>query len=338
MKSHINIKMAAEIKNKPEVSSLYILKAIFALVVVAIHTPPLEHVINSSLMSPIAVAAVPVFFAITGYFLYTDRREDLVPRTKKMLFKSIKIWIITNIVYFLYHTAMGKILYSSWSDVGSFFILGMTNEGILWYLYALVNTLIIIYLLFNIKAYKAIYFLPLLGFITLFLGKYSFLLGSEETILLDFNFLGCGLPYVALGFCIHRYESVLLKYSWLDLTAVILIFNWIEMALLGSLADQYWGRFFFTMPLTGAFLCLAISRKEYGAESIFATIGKKYSGNIYYFHFLIIYIFRVVIDKVLPFTSDFYQNVGFILVFFASLIVAQGIVWIQDRFQWDILR
>lgn len=331
--------MSEQVKSKVEVDSLYVIKAIFALVVVAIHTPPLERTINSSLMSVIAMAAVPIFFAITGYFLYsTDQQTNLAVKTKKMLIKVLRIWLVTNVFYFIYHTALGKILYRSWSDLGSFFAFGMINEGVLWYLHALVYTLVILYLLFKIKAYRVIDFLPLLGFVTLLLGRYSFLLGAEGTILLDFNVLSCGLPYVTLGFYIHKHERVIVKYNWEVIFVVILCFSWLEMSILGDISENFWGRYFFTMPLTAAFLSLAVSHKEFGRGSFFSVIGKKYSGNIYYFHFCIIYILRVLVDKIFPFTSKYYEDIGFILVFCFSLLLAHGIVWVQDRLNWSILR
>lgn len=301
------------------------------------HTPPLEHIIDNSLMSSLAIAAVPVFFAITGYFLHSDDETQLISKSRSMLYKVFKTWLATNLIYFLYKSLLGHQPFPSWSSVGDFFILGMNNEGVLWYLLALLYTLIILHIIFLLRVHRLVYYLPILLFPTILLGRYSFVLGSEYSILSDFNFLMNGLPYVSLGFFIRKYQHQFLHWNWEVFTLLFLILNAIEVAALADLAQNYFGRYLFTMPLVVSIFCLFLKNPNFGRGSSSELIGRKYAGNIYYFHWLVIYALRFFFDRLGVFDA-YYQHIGFIYVFLITLLLAYLIVKIQDKLGWHILR
>ena len=77
------------------ISSLYILKALLAFVVVTLHCPlgvvPWLHIPGLE---------VNLFFAITGYFLYSEDREKVFKRIGKSIKKVIPIILVLQLVYY----------------------------------------------------------------------------------------------------------------------------------------------------------------------------------------------------------------------------------------------
>ena len=72
-----------------------VFKVVLALLVVYIHFPPSYY----EWIKPIASCAVPVFFIISGYYLFRDDNPDRVKKTVKRIFKLTFIW---GVIYLLY--------------------------------------------------------------------------------------------------------------------------------------------------------------------------------------------------------------------------------------------
>lgn len=186
-----------------------------------------------------------------------------------MLKKVSKTCLITNLIYFTYHSLMGKQIYQSQDDVLEFLTFGLSNSGPLWYLLALLYTLAILSLIFHYGYARFIQYLPLLLFPTILLGRYAFVLGARGTILIDFNVLMTGLPYVSLGYCIHQYKHRLSTWNWELLCLLFLSLNIIETAALEAYTSAYSGRYFFTMPLSMSIFCLFLCNQSWGANTLY---------------------------------------------------------------------
>ena len=89
---------------KPKsVSSLYVLKALLAFVVVTCHSPlvlPWVHIPGF---------VVELFFAITGYFLYTADLGKVQSRIWKSVKKVIPIIVILQVFYALIRPTSGRL-------------------------------------------------------------------------------------------------------------------------------------------------------------------------------------------------------------------------------------
>lgn len=314
---------------KKAISSLYVLKAIFALIVVAIHTPPFEHDVDKGLFAPLGIVAVPIFYAITGYFLYTPDRDKLRIRAQTTFRKVLISYVGISAYYAVLHLFVAPNNYElTWSNILEFLVHGMTFEGALWYVHALLYTLVFYWLVARFSLQRLLPYLAVVMLLLgLLLGRYSFLLGSEGTILLDFNAISVAIPYVTLGYFVKRYEEILLRIKW-ELPLLLLFFlNLLEVFVLkGSVS--YWGRFAFTLPFALAIMCFALQHKSFGEGSFTAACGNRYSGLIYYLHFTFIYFMRFFIDKVCP-IDIYYREVGFVYVFLMTL----GLAWLVDKLQ-----
>lgn len=83
---------------RAEIPPLYALKALCALFVVIIHT----NMIGKEALSPLVRIAVPVFYIITGYFLYTGNAENECAKAWKWTKKAFFLALGLNIIYFFF--------------------------------------------------------------------------------------------------------------------------------------------------------------------------------------------------------------------------------------------
>ena len=149
-----------------DIQSLYILKAICALAVVAIHTPMgvLREEVNV-----LASLAVPLFFAITGYFLYHEDECTLRKKIVHSLGKLVPITLGLHLIYlFLPHgfRALGQ----SWQYYAKWLLVGMNNNEVhLWYLSALIYALALVYCLRSYSVLVGMLALVLHGFLSAYL-------------------------------------------------------------------------------------------------------------------------------------------------------------------------
>ncbi|MDY3090658.1 MAG: hypothetical protein SOW66_06035 [Porphyromonas sp.] len=319
-----------------EISSLYIVKAIFALFVVAMHSPPFESFVDNTLFAPFALVAVPIFYAITGYFLFSPEPQTVKRRSQKMLTKALGLTLSTNLLYFGLHLFVAPREYElSWQGVLNFLAFGTTIEGVLWYLLSLVYALGFYTLIFSLRLGR--YLGPIaviMGVSGLLLGRYSFVLGAPGTILVDINAFSVAIPYVTLGYYIKKHEKWLMNFRW-ELPLLLLIcLSFIEVFALRGMS-AYWGRFALTLPLALGIICFAIQHKDFGTGSATANCGKRYSGLIYYFHYIGIYAFRFITDCALH-IDIFYQDMGFVYIFLFALVLAIAVDKAQNTLGWKI--
>lgn len=97
---------SAEARNH-NFNSIDLMKFIFALLVIAIHFPPLvdiSNIVNWALIQFVARLAVPFFFICSGYLLFrkTDlaNKEKTQARIKRYTLRIIKMLIIWYLLYF----------------------------------------------------------------------------------------------------------------------------------------------------------------------------------------------------------------------------------------------
>ena len=154
----------------------------------------------------------------------------------------------------------------------------------LWYLFSLINVLVILALCYRIKN-KLYYLTPFL-----LLGNYA--LSFFPKFWFYRNFLFTSLPYFLLGMYIYKYnESIfaLVKKKTLVYIFIIgLILQCFEVFLykywgLIYVRDHYLMTFLLSIMLFSYALVVKIQK-----ENVLSVIGKKYSAYIYIFHIFIL--------------------------------------------------
>ena len=309
------------------------LKFFLAFFVVIIHTGFTGWIgLGSDAISRIAV---PLFFMITGYYLPTMTEEKF----KKHFHKVIYLTVISTLFYSLFSYAQSITGESSYNwftqtfnmkNICLWLLFNFTKPiaGHLWYFYALLYVLIIIYIGRKTKRIGLLYmFLPLL-----FLGNYilSYFLNITYR-----NFLFIGLPYVLLGCLFRNNEKQFKIYTMKSPTLILsLLFCCLGLGL-EMLFYKYTDtkiirdHFLFTLPMAICVFTLALKHPHWGANSLLTTIGKKYSAHIYIMHLCVIkliphgFIFLCEKDTYEQIAqSNLFQNSYPFLVFGTTLIIA----------------
>lgn len=315
---------AISLKEQPSslrlsVSSLYVLKALLAFFVVTCHAPmqlPWVHVPG---------LATELFFAITGYFLYSSDLHKVQDRIWKSVKKALSITIFLQ----LFYLPLAPPQWSSPVVLFNWALMGIANFGAvhLWYLSALLYSLMTFSLF--LKCFKGrfvpILFVGVIGW--MLLGDYRYFIDGKEGSIYLFNFISRALPFLAMGYWIRAHEMRLLQRKWLNIYFLLLVLSCLEAVIVYLLSGGHTsGGVIEIFPLRFAFFMLILSYKDLGKGTWLETIGTKYSGNIYYFHMAVILGWKTL-NAYSPLLQKVYDYAGAWVVFVISLLVAIFISW-----------
>lgn len=269
-------------------ASLDVLKCLAAFLVVDIHAGFLGK--PGSYITAIARIAVPLFFMISGYFYPIIVSKK---RTKAYVRKLISLTLITSLFFLAIIIARSLIKGTFLEQMSDLFSIesilkwGLLNNcpfaGHLWYFYAILYVLAILSIsnYFHLRSwlYK---WIPIL-----LIANYALSFGSHLTLYR--NFLFTGLPYVLLGSFIQEKGAVFLRaFSVKQILCCLIVCCFllgIEMIIYKLTGlQQPRDHYLFTFPLVVGLFILALRNPSFGAKSVFAYIGKRYSPYIYMFH------------------------------------------------------
>lgn len=319
---------------RASVSSLYVLKALLAFVVVTCHSPlvlPWVHIPGF---------VVELFFAITGYFLYTADLGKVQSRIWKSVKKVIPIIFILQVFYnLIVPPGFGPITSSYWLYIQWIFMGFSTfDSGHLWYLTALLLGLLCFGGYLRIMKGRRVPLLFLLILPWIFIGPYRMLLFDKPESIFVFNFLTRAVPFLAMGYWVRANEENLLKYCWINIFFLVLTLMGIECLVTWCLSGYKYAASAIAMfPMPFAAFMLMLSYKSLGQGTWLETIGEKYSGNIYYFHMAVIIGWKAL-NAHSPLLSEIYEYGGAFIVFFISLGIAWLVVKLQDLIGYHVLK
>ncbi|SHF42011.1 acyltransferase family protein [Dysgonomonas macrotermitis] len=198
--------------------SLDYLKVVLSILVVLIHLKPLVksdvyilNIISWEVTEGIARIAVPCFFILNGYFLGKKLINSIL--LKEHCTFLLKIYIIWILIYLSLYASLGSFETSSASIVPIIksIIIGFEH---LWYILALIEALIIIFVLEKLipsEKTKSIIFLSLFLFCAGYWIQNKYILDIGKFA--SRNALFIGVPFIYLGILIRKKESILLKFK-----------------------------------------------------------------------------------------------------------------------------
>lgn len=324
------------------ISSLYVLKALCAFLVVCSHAP-LFGVYGDYILAPFKTSAVPFFFVISGYFLYNSDHDKFYGRLLGSLKKVILLVVICNSVYYLWVFPNHGSIIKSWSQIVDLIFFGDRMIISLWYLTAFMWGLVLFLLCLRYipRTYLGkdwlYYCLLPLGTLPVFATAYkewtTSVLGFEYFYL---NAVCYALPYLSLGFMIKKNEQWLVSRvrGYYCILALILLLGetYFILFLSGYIVD---GPFFMTMPFVAVIFTLLLKNSEWGRGTYVEEVGRRYSANIYYWHLLMATVGRYFMRFVR--LDEYYDFLQALIVFFLSLVVAIVIDKVQARLGISIL-
>ena len=279
---------------KIEYHSLYVLKALAALFVLMIHF----EFYKRQYLEPIFKCGVPVFYIISGFFLYSANPISERGKIRKGMTKIFKIMLFFNLAYFILQYALtGTSCIRSLHDVVRLIMFGDNISGHLWFLTSYLWTLVVFGLLLMLKnGYRIMGVLALLYFVEeILVGQYSFLYLTLNRVHDYVPCLGVSLPMMYIGYSLKKHEQILKtklvsRGAGLALMSSV-VFLYLEHKLLSD-ANHYMGGIMISSYVaTICFFVFCLVHQEYGKGTFIEKIGKYHSGNIYYWQFFPYYLF-----------------------------------------------
>lgn len=325
-----------------KVPSIDSLKFVCALMVVCIHV----FFFINPYVNQIYLIAVPIFYMITGYFLLADIQERSIQRIKKNLIKVVKLTVMANLIY-----VVGKyLLFGQYHyNILELLLFGDAIAGQLWYLTALIEGLLVVWLIKRIGLFKVIPYLIIGGLLLNFtLGAYSPLFFSTPPHLprvltpfqidINRNFLTTALPFLFIGGWMHTLSkiNILQAILW---TAVFAVLSTIELNYVMNITHS--AIINGGLLISSVFLSIAVMQLfiKLPSSTWFirktAELGRKYSLDIYIYHILIFYILNSVME-LMPFNlrwqSIWYVPLVVLLTIAFSWVLNNTVrKWLRDR-------
>lgn len=293
--------------------SIDIVKAVAALLVICIHTG-YPSVVGDYVVA-ICRAAVPIFLLISGYYY-----QIIIDRNKTLSYYK-KILLLTFFSSFFYFIANGiELSYLKvfrW-DKMLIFSFPVTGDH-LWYLYSLINVLIILAFCSNKIKNRLFGLIPLL-----LLGNY--ILSYSPKFWLYRNFLFTSLPYFWLGMYFYKNRnSVTILFRSKNLCILFfvigILLQCVEVYLykhfnLIYIRDHY----LITPVLVTIIFCYALS-VNLQKENTISIIGKKYSAYIYILHIFVLSHYNDMI-KVFNIEYRCFAYIKPLIIFSLTLVIS----------------
>lgn len=302
--------------NNQEIHSLYVLRALCALLVVIIHTP---HEWIGEALRPFLLIAVPVFFLLSGYFLYHADESRMAQRAASSAKKLFLISVGLNLLYWFIRFLLDNEPYFAGAiDIFWTIALGRSIQSVMWFLTDLATSMLLIFLLCKFRLVRylwlSLFIIPLQLLLTTY-SSIGLLNEPSERLLLFYHILPNALPYFWLAFFIRKHIHRLREAKWLEPIVVFLAIlaygEWYYSTTneLGKITLEN----ILTAPLAVGLVVLALKYPSFGKGSLVADIGKYHSANIYYYHMIFVMLLHPLLDEI-DYSFGYYK-LGFVYVF-----------------------
>lgn len=304
---------------------IYLLKAICAFFVVATHVPQYA----SGYFQPLICIAVPCFYMVTGFFLFSG--DSTVERRLawKWAKKAFVLLIITSIFY----------LY--WNDKDFFalspgyklrvFCQGGIIAPHLWYLSAMWEALLIFCVIRKLCSDRALEKMLFLS-IPLILGslvmqRYHFLISMwvGYSQWLYQSFITVAIPCMSIGYLIGKYKNKLLNCSsWYIWGGVFIALSFIEVLMLKMYVGLKGGGYCLNSFPAAACVVIACLQLEVRVNKIGVVIGKRYSADIYYWH---MFVAGVLVPFIAAIPGEYAEQFTAVFTFVGSVFFSMLLLW-----------
>lgn len=325
---------------KEQNSTLNFLKGIACIAVVFIHVR-FPGTFGQVIVA-LSRAAVPLFFIISGYYLYQPDRELVAKKLHKRA-KNIAIMTSTAfLIYFVWESGVrwvGSGIDSTFNWYKSLFtwknllLLIVCSDdpvaGHLWFLLALLEAYLIFMLVNKIKGEKIVCWLAIpLSEIHIIIMSLSTVMNWGISMAIFRNAWFDGIPFLSLGYAMKAKEDWLNCHVTRILLVVLAIlgvgFTLLERFLIGNL-QIFNGTILFALS---TFL-LAVRYPNVKLPKALIVLGAKYSSEIYIYHWIIMEIF-VKLQSVLNISNVWFGWVRPFGVFLVTLLCCMILVALKD--------
>lgn len=280
-------------------SSIYCLKALGAFFVISIHC------YCPWFITPLFRTAVPIFFIISGFFLYRENLDDVLNKSFRTLKKLVWITLSANIFYYIcFFVPYNIVPFESLKSIIGFLVVGHTFGYHLWYLNAYIQVLLVLIVAIKLKILPFLWRgIPLFIIGGLITGKYEFLFPDlPNKLVISRNFITIGIPCFGIGWLIKKYSLNLAVIGPCHFVLPMILFALSEFECIFlkyyTNKDLIGDYTIITIPLAASIFILFLKYPALGKDSLLELIGKKYSMNIYIFHIFILKILKILNNKI----------------------------------------
>lgn len=310
-------------------NSIDTLKCLCAVLVVFIHVPaPYQTTIL-----PITRCAVPLFFMISGYFLYSEDgklTKKLVSGMKKMLFILIWSTLLFAAVKIIFACRNNEWDIIAYSQIADFVLFNENPFGFhLWYLSAYLYVLVAIWIIQHYHLWKIAFTgIPILLLVDVTMGKYSLLLwGREFPVIWVRNWLFVGLPYFLIGVWIKKYlDNIHNIKPILTVSGGVLtiLTSLLENRFLTGISMNATRDHYISTTFMSIFVFLTALLIQQRKPNLLSEIGRVDSLYIYILHPLAIIFFATLAGKYLiegSFFAEVYAFLRPIIILLSTLVL-----------------
>ena len=273
---------------------------------------------------------------ISGYFTLNPYGQITTTRLKHSILKTFKLVIWVQLIFIAFQAAGSFVIpghfteiFLNWKNWVIMLFHGSSFCYAMWFITALLETYIMVYLLHKYNATKLLFvLLPICMLLQLLIGKYSFVYGNSLTNFDTNNFLMTGMPCFIVGMLIRRFEGVLPSIRSL---IILLIISTGLMLLENHLLTNTWSVsskgdvIIMTIPVAVIAFSLFLKVNFCKGNHPLVILGRDHTLNIYILHIIVGDILMRVLPK--PISS---VACGFIVIIL-TLSICVCAQWIKEQ-------
>ena len=289
--------------SKSRLKGIDVLRIICAFLVVCIHC---NGYLYEDYIMPLARTAVPVFFIISGYFLYNDVMDVVKKRVLSSIKKISVIFILSTILYSIYALiiSINTQQYGVFGNIGlwKLFVFIVNSSPLLfpcdfhlWFLIALIEGDVFFFLMYNKISNKILMFVV----VSLILLHLNIMINPiriniiNKVLSVPFRpVLFQRLPCLIIGYSIAKYKFRLKKKCLLFLLCLLMISSLYEYN------SNVENEIMYSTPLLSIIIFILFKNlpQKYGNSPIYAymaKMGQDVSLYVYIVHVLVIRCFNL---------------------------------------------
>lgn len=286
--------------------------------------------------------AVPIFFIISGYYIYSDDREKVLTKIPKKIKHIATLWLGTEIVYFIWHIIKSSLEYGmlewiqslfSMEKLLNFVIFQTTPVGdVSWFLFALLLCYLVTYFIAkNNLWFITIKLIPVLLIINIILGELIPFMGINLPWYWCSNFWVLGFPFYAIGYWIRINEKTLCEKITVRLTIVTVIVSFVVI-LFERVATDASQLFIGNIPCAIVLFLFCLKYPNFRFFNPYIEkIGEELSFYVYILHPIIRDIYGIVFNCIEMGNNIVVLWIRPLAVFIACIIVADIFISFRNK-------
>lgn len=330
------------IKIKKNYDMVDLLKFVFAILIVALHTQFLKSFSeygNFFVTSIFSRIAVPYFFMISGFLLL--KKVQLFGEEEKKIYikKYIKrlgiMYAIWSLIYALFYIMAD--IFKNRLNIDSMILwlknILFLNDGVLWYIQVLIVVVIIFYICYEKGWWKILLMVSLILYVLQVIGgTYNVFISNETTRLLleKMNItLFKGLIFFNLGAHIAHQDKKIDTYKNMKLILFYLFFLTCEVSLFMSediIQLNNIRGYFFSLPLLTYYLVILSLNKTIKLKE--SAVYRNMSILIYFIHNIVMGITNKILIVLLGLDNTFILFMGTIII---SITISLVIIKLSNK-------